>query len=329
MANEHNKDFNGMLHNNKDMPKMQIICDEKSIGKYGGERMYFAPPIDYDRVMKAVPLRMKATQAAMKKSRKAKGLHMHTKNSLIKDIKGTGIREKGTLLIHSSMKAVGVVEGGGDTVLDAFIDYMKEGLLLFPTHSWSDNNLRDGIYDPKTEPACVGILPNLFMKRAGAVRSMHPTHSVTAMGDRGQAYVLRDSDVCTPCPRNGCFGGLYDEEAQLLFLGATLKTNTFIHSIEELLNIPDRINLQSRKIKLLYQEGDVREIDFYGHYSTRGDVSKNYDKLLIPMIHMGIAKEVKIGDAVSYVVEVKPMTDWVMGLLKENPSLFDDDQTIE
>jgi len=55
MANEQNKDFNAMLHNNKDMPKLQTITDEKSIEKYGGERMYFAPPIDYDRVMKAVP----------------------------------------------------------------------------------------------------------------------------------------------------------------------------------------------------------------------------------------------------------------------------------
>ncbi len=253
---------------------------------------------------------------------------MHTKNSLIEDLTRTGIRKNGTLLIHSSMKAVGEVDGGGDTVLDAFIDHMNEGLLLFPTHSWSDGNLRDGIYNPKTEPACVGILPNLFMKRAGAVRSMHPTHSVTAMGSRAQAYVLRDSDVYTPCPRNGCFAGLYDEDAQLLFLGATLKTNTFIHSIEEWMNIPDRINPQPRKIKLLYEDGDVREIDFYGHYSSRGDVSKNYDKLLIPMINMGIAKEVKIGDAASCLVEVKPMADWVMGLLKENPSLFDDDQPI-
>ncbi len=253
---------------------------------------------------------------------------MYTKDSLISDIKRTGIRKDGTLLIHSSMKAIGQVEGGGDTVLDAFIDYMKEGLLLFPTHSWSDKNLRDGIYDPRTEPACVGILPNLFMKRTGAIRSMHPTHSVTAMGNRAQAYVQRDNEVYTPCPRNGCFGGLYDEEAQLLFLGATLKSNTYIHSLEELLNIPDRINPKARKIKLLYQNGEVREIDYYSHYWTRGDVSKNYDKLLLPMLHMGIAKEVKIGDALSYVVEVKPMTDWVIGLLKENPSLFDNDEPI-
>ena len=55
MANEDRKDFNAMLHDSKDMPKFQIITDEKSIEKYGGNRMYFAPPVDYDRVMRRIP----------------------------------------------------------------------------------------------------------------------------------------------------------------------------------------------------------------------------------------------------------------------------------
>ncbi|MBD5080144.1 MAG: methylated DNA-protein cysteine methyltransferase [Ruminococcaceae bacterium] len=55
MANENKKDFNAMLNDSKDMPKIQIITDKGSIEKYGGDKMYFAPPIDYDRVMKKVP----------------------------------------------------------------------------------------------------------------------------------------------------------------------------------------------------------------------------------------------------------------------------------
>lgn len=55
MAGEEKKDFNAMLNDSKDMPKLQIITDEKSIEKYGGSRMYFAPPIDYDKVMKRIP----------------------------------------------------------------------------------------------------------------------------------------------------------------------------------------------------------------------------------------------------------------------------------
>ena len=55
MANEDKKDFNAMLHDSKDMPKFQTITDQKSIEKYGGDRMYFAPPIAYDKVMKRIP----------------------------------------------------------------------------------------------------------------------------------------------------------------------------------------------------------------------------------------------------------------------------------
>ena len=55
MANEEKKDFNAMLHDSKDMPKFQTITDRKSIEKYGGSKMFFAPPIEYDRIMKQIP----------------------------------------------------------------------------------------------------------------------------------------------------------------------------------------------------------------------------------------------------------------------------------
>lgn len=44
-----------MLKNSKDMPKTVIVTDRATIERYGGDRMYFAPPIDYDMVMRSVP----------------------------------------------------------------------------------------------------------------------------------------------------------------------------------------------------------------------------------------------------------------------------------
>ena len=55
MANEEKKDFNAMLHKDTGMPKTQIVTDQKTIEKYGGARMYFAPPLAYDEVMKRIP----------------------------------------------------------------------------------------------------------------------------------------------------------------------------------------------------------------------------------------------------------------------------------
>lgn len=66
MANEEQKDFNAMLRRDNGMPKVQIVTDPGTIQKYGGERMYFAPPRDYDRAMKTVPYGKVTTVGAIR-----------------------------------------------------------------------------------------------------------------------------------------------------------------------------------------------------------------------------------------------------------------------
>ena len=63
-----------------------------------------------------------------------------------KDIKNMGIKNNDTLLIHSSMKAIGQVEGGAETVLDAFMEYLEKGLLILPTHSWNNINEKNNVF---------------------------------------------------------------------------------------------------------------------------------------------------------------------------------------
>ncbi len=55
MVNYNKKDFNKMLNDNKDMPKIKVINDEKTIKKYGGTRMLLAPPLYYEKLMRKVP----------------------------------------------------------------------------------------------------------------------------------------------------------------------------------------------------------------------------------------------------------------------------------
>lgn len=61
MANEDKKDFNAMLHKDTGMPKIQVVTDEAAIRKYGGDRMFFAPPLAYDQVMRRIPYGKLAT----------------------------------------------------------------------------------------------------------------------------------------------------------------------------------------------------------------------------------------------------------------------------
>lgn len=66
MANEEKKDFNAMLHKDTGMPKIQMVTDEASIKKYGGERMFFAPPVTYDELMKRIPYGKVVTVGAIR-----------------------------------------------------------------------------------------------------------------------------------------------------------------------------------------------------------------------------------------------------------------------
>ena len=85
-------------------------------------------------------------------------------------------------MVHSSFKSIGEVEGGADTVVDALMEYFSEGLLMMPTHTWKQMGEQYPVFNPQTEEACVGIIPNRFRIREGVVRSLHPTHSIAAYG---------------------------------------------------------------------------------------------------------------------------------------------------
>lgn len=66
MANESKKDFNAMLLDSKDMPKIQTVTDPKTIAKYGGTKMFFAPPAAYDALMKTVSCGKVVTVGALR-----------------------------------------------------------------------------------------------------------------------------------------------------------------------------------------------------------------------------------------------------------------------
>ena len=59
----------------------------------------------------------------------------YTKLDLLQDLADMGLTGQETILIHSSMKSIGPVDGGVDTVLDALMEFFRPGLLLLPQGS--------------------------------------------------------------------------------------------------------------------------------------------------------------------------------------------------
>ena len=248
---------------------------------------------------------------------------MYTKTELLHDIEKLGIDPQGALLIHSSMKAVGPTEGGADTVLDAWSEFMKVGLLIFPTHTWRQIGKETLTFDSRTLPACVGILPELFRHRPGVIRSLHPTHSVAALGRKAAEYTGGEHTRTTPCPRDGCWGKLLDLDADILFLGCTLRSNTFIHGVEEWEGIPDRLATVPQRLTIIGPQGETYQTDMYRHHCEAcEDVSANYAKLEPAFKKHGAIRYGKFGDAKCIVGNARKMREVTVELLRREPQLF-------
>lgn len=253
---------------------------------------------------------------------------MYSKSELTNHLIHIGIKQTDTLVVHSSMKAIGQVENGADTVIDAFMEYIKDGLLIFPTHTWAQVNEEHNVFNPQTEPSCVGVLTNVFRTRPNVVRSLHPTHSVTAFGAEAAEYIMGEERCDTPCPRGGCWGRLYDRRAKILFMGCSLNRNTFLHSVEEWNAIPNRLSDTHYLLKIVMPDGTIADRPFRGQSSPVGDVSAHYGKMLDPFLSLGIAKKGLIGDAESYLCDAVGMADFTTKCLKLNPDLFIDDNPV-
>ena len=154
---------------------------------------------------------------------------MITKAALLEDLGRAGIDPHGMLLCHFSMKKIGPVENGADTVLDALMEYMKNGLLIVPCHTWSNVDDENPVFDVRETKPCVGLLPDLFRRREGVVRTLHPTHSLCVYGPRAQAFAEGQERFDTPCAPGSCYGELLRQNAQVMMVGVTFACNTSVH----------------------------------------------------------------------------------------------------
>lgn len=248
----------------------------------------------------------------------------YRKDDLIKALETLHINKKGTLLVHSSMKSIGEVEGGADTVLDALSEYMSEGLLVLPTHTWSYINESNPKFYVKDSKVCVGILPEIFRKREDVVRSLHPTHSVAALGKLAQKFIEGHEQWDTPCARKSPWGKLLDYEAQIMLLGVDLRRNTFIHGVEEWLDIPGRLTNEKQALYVVLPDG--REISVPSRRHTPYHWSEYFWKVDEFLEEHGAMRKGKFGKATVRICETKPMTKLLNQLLTVNPNLFSNNE---
>lgn len=215
-----------------------------------------------------------------------------------------GLKPTDTVVIHSSMRAIGEVEGGPDGLVDAFCEYFSEGLFVVPTHTWDEVTPENPYYDVRTSVPNIGLIPRTAAFRRDGVRSLHPTHSVWAHGADAAVYVRNEENALSPTPKDFCWDKLADRHAKILLIGVGNEKNTFIHSIEERLALPDRISDKPYDITIVNQKGERITHPFYPQYCSKTeDISWFFGIFENPMVEMGVQTFGKLGNATVRIVD--------------------------
>lgn len=165
------------------------------------------------------------------------------------DLKRLGVRKADCVMLHSSLSSLGWVEGGAETVVEAFFDVMgPEGTLVTPGFTQGAWGKRLAMEDceancaqefcPSKAPSHEGAIPNAALRYPGKVRSCHPTTSWIANGAHA-AEVVRDHwRSSTPCGKGNPFEKVVEFDGCIVMLGVGVNTVTLWHYYEDILQVP-------------------------------------------------------------------------------------------
>ncbi len=162
-----------------------------------------------------------------------------TRAEIERGLREVGLQAGDVALVHSSLSAMGWVEGGPVTVIEALLSVLDpdRGTLVLPTLCQSDKERRFETWDIERSPSDVGAITEAGRLHPDAIRSNHPTHSIAAIGALAEAIAsCHELAQGRPSPWGPAAFGigspwekLYGLDAHYLFLGTTTSCNTMGH----------------------------------------------------------------------------------------------------
>jgi aminoglycoside 3-N-acetyltransferase len=235
-----------------------------------------------------------------------------------------GLRELGLgpgdlVIAHSALRSFGWVEGGEDAVIDALRAVVgPTGTVCLPALSYGDYGPENPPppFDPGTTRCVVGRIPERFRQRPGVQRSLHPTHSIAALGARAEE-ILRDHDQSlTPCGPASPWGKIARSGGSILMLGVGTHPCTMFHGAEEEAEVDARCTPLT-PCRLVTEEGE-RTVWLRLHGSYTGALDNR--AAMEPVLEAaGLLRRATVGNSTLLRIDAEGLWELSLRLLRANP----------
>ena len=213
-----------------------------------------------------------------------------------------GIKNGDTLLVHSSFNIFNGFRGKAQDIINCLIEILgKDGNLLMvsmPYMSSSYDYLQKGeAFDVRRTPSKMGLISEIFRRKRGVLRSLHPTHPVLAYG-KDSAWLVEGHEACKyPCGKNTPFDKFRSLNGKILFYDVPFNRFTFIHYIEDMIASQLPFLLYSKEpiaAKVMDCQGKEVEIKTYV-FGEAAVQTRNPDILEKYLFKQGVLRNAKIG----------------------------------
>ena len=245
---------------------------------------------------------------------------MATYNSISHALKGLGLTGGDVVMVHSSLKSFGYVEGGAATVIEAITGIIgSNGTLIMQTFTLSFISKESPVLNILNTPSETGYITEQFRQMKGVHRSKHITHSVAAWGALGSQ--IASLPCSTAWGFDSPFQLLHENNGKILMLGVGYNRCTMIHKVEQDLQVPYRQMRSFPNAKTVLPDGRIEKNNtklYYLKENFKSDLSKISDLIENAVIN----RTVMIGNAKIKLALATDIYEFVKKRIEQDPEIL-------